>query len=1316
MYRFWDTIIEPLLDALHPEVIVEVGSDHGHNTRNLAQYCRAKGGQLHVIDPLPKYDVDEWSGEFSPHVQFHTTVSVIGLHEVPPPDVVLLDGDHNWHTVISELRILGERSEVFPWVLFHDVGWPYGRRDLYYEPERIPSFDRHPFAKKGLRPGSKGVAEEGGINAHLHNAVTEGGPRNGVLTAIEDYIAESPRRLELLTLPGVNGFGILYDVENSEVEGFPGDLLAALSQDGPLRDLLTIVESGRLDALTAVADGVVERAKLRDQMQARIAGLENEIKRREEDVRRTEEAVTRAEARHEADVSRMRSEIEEEQEKTRLAKKEAKSQAKKAAAARLRYDRLRSRRSVRLVLRLADLARPLFRSVRRAKAGTVDGAGSKSPGQVAGPDRRDMMRLVEEIRRRKPGSPAVEGPLVSIIVLTRDGAHHLRRLLTTLDQVTTYRSFEVLVVDNGSVDETADVLAEARGFPLRVLSNEGNTSFSAGNNQGAAAASGEYLLLMNNDVEPVNPGWLGAMVDAFAGKTPVSAVGAELVYPIREDPETDLTVQHWGIDFGFLNGAPRASNRTAPDPVAPMLDGLITVPAATAAVLMVRADTFREVGGFDEGYVYGTEDVDLCLKLRRHGRILVSGESVLFHHESATQALVEGAVTTLNRQANWARFAEVWGPRITRSVRRHALAGDGHVATARQPLLAITLSQDDPTQGWGDYFTAHELGDAFESLGWSVVYAERYEDHWYELGDDVDVVISLLESYDVTQAPQGAVKIAWVRNWLDRWVAKSWFDSYDMVVVASEVGAEAIARSSRFRPAVLTLATNPDRFSPGPVNPTLASDYVFTGSNWGGGRSIVPLLDIHPDERFRVFGGGWQDEPRLTRYWGGSLDYELLPDVYRSAKVVLDDASIHTLPHGFLNSRVFDSLAAGTLVLTNNHVGSEEFFAGRLPSYDGREDLRRLLDEYLADDERRAELASSLREEVLENHTYVKRAGQFVEQISAFIESPRVAIKIGVPTEELKPQWGDTHFAEALAGSLTAIGLPTEVHILPKWDAPTSQNADVVIHLRGLTTYSPKPGQLNVLWLLSHPDDVPPRECEKYDLVLVASKSHAEWLSGEVETPVVYLPQATDHRRFHPVEPRPDLVSELLFVGNSRNQRRVGVEWAIDRKLPLAVYGGGWDGMIPSRFVHAAGFPNDQLAHLYASAGVVLNDHWPDMREHGFISNRIFDALASGSVVVSDPVIGLEDIFGELVPTYSSPEELDAVVSGLLSDPDRRKLIGEEGSRLVAESHTFDHRARQILDLIAPLLAERDMDVDGGRFSLDSGVGGFVPTAADRPD
>lgn len=117
------------------------------------------------------------------------------------------------------------------------------------------------------------------------------------------------------------------------------------------------------------------------------------------------------------------------------------------------------------------------------------------------------------------------------------------------------------------------------------------------------------------------------------------------------------------------------------------------------------------------------------------------------------------------------------------------------------------------------------------------------------------------------------------------------------------------------------------------------------------------------------------------------------------------------------------------------------------------------------------------------------------------------------------------------------------------------------------------------------------------------------------------------------------------------------------------------------------------MRRVYSSAGIVLNDHWQDMRRHGYASNRLYDAVACGALVLSDRGAGLDERFGGAVVTYESREQLHALVERFLADPAERAERGAAGRELVLAGHTFAHRVDRLLDLAhAALERERDRE------------------------
>jgi len=212
MHRFWTRYITPVIETVAPQQILEVGAEFGWNTEPLLAYCRRTGAKLDVVDPAPHAALYDVLARYPDEHRFHALKSLNAIPQLQPADLVLLDGDHNWFTVYNELQLLYQRAEACgvapPLVLFHDIAWPYARRDMYYDPEGLDVADRHPYAHRGMLPGQSELTDNG-INGRFANALHEGGPRNGVLTGVEDFCASCGADVKLHLLPFFNGLGIL---------------------------------------------------------------------------------------------------------------------------------------------------------------------------------------------------------------------------------------------------------------------------------------------------------------------------------------------------------------------------------------------------------------------------------------------------------------------------------------------------------------------------------------------------------------------------------------------------------------------------------------------------------------------------------------------------------------------------------------------------------------------------------------------------------------------------------------------------------------------------------------------------------------------------------------------------------------------------------------------------------------------------------------------------------------------------------------------------------------------------------------------------
>ncbi|MCB1756283.1 MAG: glycosyltransferase [Gammaproteobacteria bacterium] len=303
----------------------------------------------------------------------------------------------------------------------------------------------------------------------------------------------------------------------------------------------------------------------------------------------------------------------------------------------------------------------------------------------------------------------------------------------------------------------------------------------------------------------------------------------------------------------------------------------------------------------------------------------------------------------------------------------------------------VGLAVTDAGQGvaYGDYFTALELAAELEKAGLRVIYLRRHAGDWYCEAAKCETVISLLESFNPekiksTDSQSRPLCIAWARNWFDRWREAKGIHSYDLLLASSETAAAYLSSETGLNAELFPLATSAPRFYQKAGVTAYQRDLCFTGSYWYKPREIERLLDVSRLSNYRldIFGENWENSEKFSSFWRGFLDYEALPEVYKTTKIVLDDANFATKPYGAVNSRVYDALAAGALVLTNGGLGAKETFNGLLPVYSSSEELHRQIDFYLSDEEARLAKILELQDFVLAQHTYAHRVTQLLKLLA----------------------------------------------------------------------------------------------------------------------------------------------------------------------------------------------------------------------------------------------------------------------------------------------------------------------------------------------
>ncbi|HWD93766.1 MAG TPA: glycosyltransferase [Verrucomicrobiae bacterium] len=349
----------------------------------------------------------------------------------------------------------------------------------------------------------------------------------------------------------------------------------------------------------------------------------------------------------------------------------------------------------------------------------------------------------------KPPQKPAQGPLVSIVIPVFNRLELTRDCLKALREKTS-GNYEVIVVNNASTDGTAEFLNEQeKAGAIRHIRNSENTGFAQACNQGAQAARGSLLLFLNNDTQ-VTPNWLGAMAQA-AQRPQIGVVGAKLLY-------ANNRIQHAGI--GFINGIPDHPHRNAAAD-APEVNKFRELDMVTGACLMIHRDLYLKLGGFDEIFRNGVEDIDLCLRVRAAGwKVVYEPKATVYHLEGQS----EGRFNHVNE--NLKIFFERWGKAFDQNT--HFIApSPAKFLTATRSFLAANPTATE-VQWIGSFLDAGSLSHVNRELTRALGASGNLKLNRVNCGAEISPAFKNLES-DLSKAAATnaavTVRHAWPPDW-----------------------------------------------------------------------------------------------------------------------------------------------------------------------------------------------------------------------------------------------------------------------------------------------------------------------------------------------------------------------------------------------------------------------------------------------------------------------------------------------------------------------------------------------------------------------
>lgn len=838
--------------------------------------------------------------------------------------------------------------------------------------------------------------------------------------------------------------------------------------------------------------------------------------------------------------------------------------------------------------------------------------------------------------------PVVDGPLVSVLMPVRNRAGVVATALASLAEQS-LESWELVVVDDGSTDDTPAVLDRWAAHDPRIrVVRQSWGGVSAARNRALSEARGRYVAFLDSD-NTWRPDFLRLALAAMHGQG-LRAAYAAMALRDHGDPADPDRIVH------------RAFQGSLPE--------LLVVNHVDLNVLVAERDLVREVGGFDET-LRRWVDHDLALRLARRVELrllpfvgvdydnsMTAPDRITTTESSSWQYVVLG-----RHWVDWDAVERDAGQRVPGRVSVLMPTWNDAAMTRRAVAALIRHTPDvDLEVVVVDNGSRPEFG-----LFLAAAFAGEPRVHYERLPRNLNFAIGS----NVAFAHSTGELVVFLNN--DTEVRPGWWAP----IAGHLTGPSADPDVLGVQPLLLypddTIQSAGTVF---PVDDGLPCHYLVDHPVEDAAKIADPQFHAVTAAALAMRAG---DVARLRGfdpiYVSGNEDIDLClraAELHPGGVFVVETRSRVTHHEGRTNGRDTEVM--------EDRANFWHRWRGRVPA----RDRRRWVEAGFAVAHTGGEPVPYPRAQLIVVRPHPEPpAGGGAPALRWGIRLPSVPGEGG-------DAWGDTHFAASLAASLGALGQEVVSFRHGAHHGPATRLDDVVLGIRGLDVIYPVPGKVNVLWVISHPDDVTPAELMGFDLIYAASASWAEQMAARSGLPVEVLLQATDLRLRADLSRPVGAGTRPLFVGMTKPGRaRPVVHDALEAGLPVEVHGPGWAGLVPTGTVASTYVANHELMALYRDRGLVLADHWGDMAREGFLANRLFDAVASGARVVTDDVPGTE-VFGGAVQVYRSVEELAALCGpgGRDRFPDAVEMA--RISDRVAAEHSFNRRAEQLLGDVLP--------------------------------
>lgn len=636
--------------------------------------------------------------------------------------------------------------------------------------------------------------------------------------------------------------------------------------------------------------------------------------------------------------------------------------------------------------------------------------------------------------------------------------------------------------------------------------------------------------------------------------------------------------------------------------------------------------------------------------------------------------------------------------------------------------VGLKISAEENWLTWGDYILGQDLKKGFEKQGHNVI--PSYIGNFYpkeSMNTDIDVYMHGFVPFNPPYNANNKKNVMYLyypletaqthkyKNLKDV-TEPQWYSlqtelwDYDLIAVASPKYQKQIDKlgiKTIFTPQF----TNSDKFFY-EYDETKAHDILFVGRP--GYERISAKWAIESGFNVALYGSGWKHiAPEL--FMGDYIDNNELHKYYSSAKIVLNDTREDMKKDGFISNRVFDVTASGGFLISDYMEEIEHFYGDSIPMFKTKEELKQLLDYYLAHPEERAKKAKRAQEITLKNFTNEVVARNIINAFRKEKKFDDDKFIIKFPYSDRALNIGDYWLGLDLLDGFKENGADVKEYFYNDGYNRDEfyDEAKNLLYLQFKINHLEKEDESkNKIMYLYFPTFIPElgkfrdtndefkyntdaflgNYLEDFDIITTPAKKTYETLKNKGYN-AKFVTQFTNPNKFN-YSFNEELKTDLLFVGSTWYERE-SVKYALELGYNVDVYGLNWKGKIDDKFIKGEYIDNNELHKYYSSAKIVLSDHAEDLEGIGLVINRLYDVSAIGVMVISEYSPYIEEIFGDSIPMFKNKEELGYLIDFYLNNPIEREKKAKKAQEITLKKHTNKVIANEFIKLFKDIRKDK---------------------------